>query len=147
VGVEFETVEVDNVAVLKVSGNLDTSTSKLLKKALMQLIDEEQYNIVVDMRRVVQINYMGVGTLLERLRQVRKLSGDLKLAGLNRVTRKCLSMVGASKVFDIFGTEEEAVASFGGKRDEAFEQSPIAATLCLRKSGTVPFAKSVGADV
>ncbi|NIV93341.1 STAS domain-containing protein, partial [candidate division KSB1 bacterium] len=72
VGLEFEKVEHENVSVLKISGNLDTSTYKLLKGALKELINEQHYNIVVDMRKVVQINYMGVGTLLERLRQVRK---------------------------------------------------------------------------
>ena len=118
-GVEFETVERDNVSVLKVSGNLDTSTSKLLKKALMELIKEEHYNIVVDMQKVVQINYMGVGTLLERLRQVRKLNGDLKLAGLSRLTRKGLSMVGASKVFETYPNEEDAVASFVCREEDA----------------------------
>lgn len=116
-GVEFEKVNRENVSVLKVSGNLDTSTSKLLKKALLDLVKEEHYNIVVDMRKVVQINYMGVGTLLERLRQVRKLSGDLKLAGLNQITRKALSMVGASKVFETYDNEEAAIASFGSREE------------------------------
>ena len=110
--VAFEKVEHENVAVLKVCGNLDTSTSKLLKKALSELIREERYNIVVDMQKVVQINYMGVGTLLERLRQVRRFQGDLRLFGLNKLTRKCLSMVGASKVFETFVSEDEAIASF-----------------------------------
>lgn len=118
-GVEFEKVDREHVSVLKISGNLDTSTSKLLKKALTELIKEEHYNIVVDMKKVVQINYMGVGTLLERLRQLRRLSGDLKLAGLNRVTRKALSMVGASKVFETYDTEEDAIASFGVREEDA----------------------------
>ena len=116
-GVQFERVQHENVSVLKVSGNLDTSTYKLLKKALAELIDDEQYNIVVDMQKVLQVNYMGVGTLLERLRQVRKFSGDLKLAGLNRATRKAFSMVGASKVFDTYDSEEAAVASFPLEED------------------------------
>ena len=118
-GVEFEKVEHENVSVLKVSGDLDTSTSKLLKQVLTELIAEEQYNIVVDMQKVVQINYMGVGTLLERLRQVRKLSGDLKLARLNRITRKALSMVGASKVFETFETEQDAIESFPSGAEKA----------------------------
>ncbi len=118
-GVEFEKVDREHVSVLKISGNLDTSTSKLLKKALTELIREEHYNIVVDMKKVVQINYMGVGTLLERLRQLRRLSGDLKLAGLNRVTRKALSMVGASKVFETYDTEDDAVASFAVREEDA----------------------------
>ena len=118
-GVEFEKVEHENVSVLKVSGDLDTSTSKLLKQVLTELIEEEQYNIVVDMQKVVQINYMGVGTLLERLRQVRKLSGDLKLARLNRITRKALSMVGASKVFETFETEQGAIESFPNGAEKA----------------------------
>jgi len=118
VGVEFEKVEHNNVSILRVAGDLDTSTSKLLKEVLTELIEERHYNIVVDMRKVVQINYMGVGTLLERLRQVRKLSGDLKLARLNRITRKALSMVGASKVFETFETEESAIASFSGENGE-----------------------------
>ncbi len=115
---EFEKVEQDNVSILRVSGDLDTSTSKLLKEVLTELIEERHYNIVVDMKKVVQINYMGVGTLLERLRQVRKQSGDLKLARLNRITRKALSMVGASKVFETYDTEESAIASFSGENGE-----------------------------
>jgi anti-sigma B factor antagonist len=119
VGVEFEKVDHQDVSVLKVSGDLDTSTSKLLKQVLTELIEERHYNIVVDMQKVVQINYMGVGTLLERLRQVRKLSGDLKLARLNRITRKALSMVGASKVFETYDTEEGAIASFSPEHENA----------------------------
>jgi len=119
VGVEFEKVDHNNVSVLKVTGDLDTSTSKLLKQVLNELIEERHYNIVVDMRKVVQINYMGVGTLLERLRQVRKMSGDLKLARLNRITRKALSMVGASKVFETYDTEEGAIASFSEAAENA----------------------------
>lgn len=118
-GVEFEKVDHNNVSVLKVTGDLDTSTSKLLKQVLNELIEERHYNIVVDMRKVVQINYMGVGTLLERLRQVRKMSGDLKLARLNRITRKALSMVGASKVFETYDTEEGAIASFSEAAENA----------------------------
>ncbi|MBI4831827.1 MAG: STAS domain-containing protein [Candidatus Lindowbacteria bacterium] len=124
-GAEFERVERQNVSVLKVSGNLDTSTCKLLKKALVALIHEEHYNIVVDMRKVAQINYTGVGTLLERLRQVRKMSGDLKLSGLNNITRKALSMVGASKVFETYDDEESAIASFTAKE----EKNAVAAQL------------------
>jgi anti-sigma B factor antagonist len=119
VGVEFEKLDRENVSVLRVSGSLDTATSKLLKKALMEIIREERYNIVVDMQRVVQINYMGVGTLLERLRQVRRFNGDLKLAGLSRLTRKGLSMVGASKVFETYRNEEEAIASFTCREEDA----------------------------
>ena len=118
-GVEFKKVEHDGVSVLKVSGDLDTSTSKFLKQILTDMIEEEHYNIVVDMQKVIQINYMGVGTLLERLRQVRRLSGDLKLARLNRITRKALSMVGASKVFETYDTEEGAIASFSGSEEKA----------------------------
>jgi len=118
VGLEFEKVDHNNVSVLKISGDLDTSTSKLLKEVLTELIEERHYNIVVDMKKVVQINYMGVGTLLERLRQVRKQSGDLKLARLNRITRKALSMVGASKVFETYDTEEGAIASFSGNNQD-----------------------------
>lgn len=118
-GVEFQKVEHNGVSVLKVSGDLDTSTSKFLKQILTDMIEEEHYNIVVDMQKVIQINYMGVGTLLERLRQVRRLRGDLKLARLNRITRKALSMVGASKVFETYDTEESAIASFSRSRENA----------------------------
>ena len=118
-GVEFQSVQHDNVSVLKISGDLDTSTSKFLKKALTELIEDRHYNIVVDMQKVVQINYMGVGTLLERLRQVRKFSGDLKLARLNRITCKALSLVGASKVFETYETEAGAIESFTARKEGA----------------------------
>jgi hypothetical protein len=50
---------------------------------------------------------------------VRRFQGDLRLAGLNKLTRKGLSMVGASKVFETFVNEDEAVASFAPHREDA----------------------------
>jgi len=55
---------------------------------------------------------MGVGVLVERLRQLRAYGGDLKLCGINLYTERLFRMVGISRVFDTYDREDLAIQGF-----------------------------------
>ena len=54
---------------------------------------------------------MGVGVLVERLRQFRNYNGDMKLIGLNLYTQRLFRMAGVTTLFDTYSAENEAIAA------------------------------------
>lgn len=114
-----ERIEHDGVTVVRVSGNLNTPSALEMKSMFSDLMREEKYDIVVNLQQVAQINYSGVGILLERLRRVRQNDGNLKLAGLSRYLKSVFRMVGALKIFETYDSDEAAVASFRSQETDA----------------------------
>lgn len=109
---KVERKEHDGVTVIRIEGNLNTPSALEMKRVFAELMVEERYDIVVNMARVAQINYAGVGMLLERLRKVRQNDGNLKLSGMPRYIQGVFRMVGATKIFEVFDSDDAAVASF-----------------------------------
>ncbi len=109
----------DGITVIRLEGNLNTPSALEMKRVFADLMVEEKYDIVVNLARVAQINYAGVGMLLERLRKVRQRDGNLKLSGMSRYLRGVFRMVGAAKIFETFDSDDAAVASFGPAEADA----------------------------
>ncbi len=116
---KIERSEHDGVTVVKLAGDLNTPNAMAIKCMFADLMVEEKYDIVVNLQQVAQINYSGVGLLLERLRNVRRRDGNLKLAGMSRYIQGVFRMVGATKIFETFDSDDEAVASFRLRRVDA----------------------------
>ena len=112
VGVKVERNELEGVTVVTLQGNLNTPSALEMKRMFADLMMEEKYDIVVNLSQVAQINYAGVGMLLERLRKVRQNDGNLKLSSMSRYLRGVFRMVGASRIFEVFDSDDAAVASF-----------------------------------
>ena len=58
------------------------------------------------------IDFIGLGMLVERLRRMRALNGDLKLVGLNPYVLKLLKMTGVSKLIETYDNTNDAIRSF-----------------------------------
>jgi len=100
------------VTVLRLEGDIDEDGMNVLRLSLMECIQSQRCNVVVNMSAVKFVSYMGVGVLVERLRQLRSGNGDLKLTGVNLYTERLFRMVGVTNVFDTFATEALAVQAF-----------------------------------
>ncbi len=100
------------VTVLRLDGDIDEGGMNTLRLALMECIRDERFNVVVNMAEVKFVSYMGVGVLVERLRQLQAYRGDLKLVGVNLYTERLFRMVGVTKVFERFDVESQAVQAF-----------------------------------
>ena len=55
----------------------------------------------------------GLRVLLSTVRRARSGGGDLRLAGTNPDVKKVLDLSGFSGILKLFGTVDDAVASFG----------------------------------
>lgn len=113
--IEFEREDREGVTILKVNGALDKTTGGLLKNVLADLALEGRHEIVIDMAGVPRVNVNGVGTLLHALRRARRRGGDIRLACVNKIADQNIRHSGASKVFEMFKTVDQAVGSFAAK--------------------------------
>lgn len=100
------------VAVIDVSGDIDFREMIRIKGLIASLIQKEQLRVVLNLKAVDHINYLSIGVLLEQLRTLRNLNGDLKLAGMNPYLRNIFRAVGMDQFFEDYASLEEAIESF-----------------------------------
>ncbi len=103
----------NGVTVIRVSvRNLDASNAGAYKKAFAASRGSN-LKVVVDLSAVEFVDSSGLGALLSCLRDLHSEGGDMKLFGVQKPVRVLFELVRMHRVFDIHGTEEDAVAAFG----------------------------------
>jgi anti-sigma B factor antagonist len=90
-------------------GDLDEQGINELRTAFYDSMRRGHFKLVVNLSEVRFISYMGLGVLVERLRKVRALSGDIKLVGINLYAERLFRMVGVGSLFDVYDSEAQAV--------------------------------------
>ena len=110
--VSFEIRPQDGVDVIDITGQLDAFTTPDIKAEFKKLTDSRHYKLVLNLEQVDYVNSTGIGAIVAVAQQVRRRKGDLKLFGMKSDIRKVFDLVGASKILDIFETEQEALNSF-----------------------------------
>jgi anti-sigma B factor antagonist len=109
---DIQRMEVGLVTVLRFKGDIDLEGVNALRVALLTLIKEKRANVVVNLSGVGYVSYLGIGVLLERMRQFQVLGGDLKLVGLNLGVKRALHMASVTKLFTIHDLESQAIDGF-----------------------------------
>jgi anti-sigma B factor antagonist len=104
--------EMGNATVLRLEGDIDEDGVSVLRISLLNCIKERRCRVVANLSGVRYISFMGLGVLVERLRQLRKQGGDLKLVGVNTYTQRVFRMAGISSLFDVHESESVAIQGF-----------------------------------
>ncbi len=104
--------DVGAVTVLRLDGDLDEYGVDVLRTALFECLTEGRFHLVLNLKQVRFISYMGVGILVEKLRKTRAFRGDLKLVGLNMYAERLFRMVGVTSLFETYESECLAISVF-----------------------------------
>jgi anti-sigma B factor antagonist len=102
----------DDVAILKVSGYLDTTTAGELETALYGLLAKKSYKIVVDLAGVTYISSAGWGIFIGEIKEIRNHGGDLKLAGMVGDVFEVFQLLEFQSILEAYPSTEEAKESF-----------------------------------
>ncbi len=103
-----------DVAVLHLQGKImggPDATS--LHEKLHELIETGTRSVVIDLKDVDWMNSSGLGILIGGLSAIRKSGGDLRLASVTEKIEEVLRITKLDRVFDVYGSTEEAVTSYG----------------------------------
>ena len=109
---EMALEKVNDVAVAAVPvEELDASNVAEFKRDMAAVL-HGQRELVLDLSRLRFVDSSGMGAILSCLRQLTAKGGDLKLCGMSRQVRTVFELVRMHRIFDIYGTAEEAVRAF-----------------------------------
>ena len=115
-----------NVSVVELSGEFTLGRSNLsrpldlhghhledLAMTLGALLERSSVRIVLDLDKVRFMDSAGLGDLVAWKKRALQLGGDVRLIRPQARVRDVLELTALTRVFRIFDSEAEAVASFG----------------------------------
>ena len=110
----FEILEknLGEIKELKVVGELDALVAPKLKERITKLVEGDSTKFIIDFEEVPHITSLAMGILRGKLKVVKEMGGDIKLIKLNEHIKTIFEMIGLDEIFEIYETEDEAVANF-----------------------------------
>lgn len=113
----IESYNVNSVTVLKLGGQLDASGASGLMSTISKLAPSRQ-RFVADMSQLEHIDSSGLGGLVECLKYLREMNGNLKLSGISDKHLILFDITRAYRIFEFYKFVDDAVASFELVRQE-----------------------------
>lgn len=109
---EIAVDQIGSIAVATVPvDELDVSNAGEFKRDIAPVL-QANTRLVLDLSRLRFVDSSGLGAMVSCLRQLSAKSGDLKLCGMSKQVRGLFELVRMHRIFDIYGTKEEAVHAF-----------------------------------
>jgi len=109
---EIPVENLNGVAVAAVPvDELDASNSSEFKRDIAPVL-QSQNKLVLDLGQLRFVDSSGLGAMLSCLRQLSAKGGDLKLCAMSKQVRGLFELVRMHRIFEIYGTREEAVRAF-----------------------------------
>ena len=109
----INTREKEDITVLDLKGRIVAGEEcDALRSKLKGLLATGRKKTIVNFAEVVRIDSTGIGMLVEAVINTVRDDGHLKLFNLPRLIYNILSTHRLLQAFDIYRTEEEALASF-----------------------------------
>lgn len=102
----------DSIAILRISGRIDSNNSSLIETEINSVIDSGGNNILADFSGVDYISSSGLRVLLSAHKKIKTLNGNMKLSGLKPFVMSVFTISGFTRIFEIYGDEKSALDAF-----------------------------------
>jgi anti-anti-sigma factor len=104
--------EMEEIAVVKVSGVVDSETVELFGETVEGVFKEDCYNMILDIDGLSYINTAGLSIIADAYKKSSQNKGELKILRAGDAIRELLDVVRFTKIIDIYEDEGEAIGSF-----------------------------------
>lgn len=108
--------ELGPVTVVELEGQLTFGDeSDALRQQVRKLIKARRTSLVFTLDKLTRLDSVGIGTIMDGVKQARSARGDLHLAQLSKTASDVLGLLGLTRRPDllrIFPDEQAAVAAF-----------------------------------
>ena len=104
--------EYDQIAVITIDGELSQDTVEAFKNTVQEVLEKGRIFFVVNFEKVSLIDSEGLEDLLWLKDQCQECGGRVKLAALDGISAKILSITRIDRAFDICNEVIQAVKSF-----------------------------------
>ena len=104
--------EVGKVKIIDVKGYLDAHTAPELENAFNKLIDQNNFNVVVNFDHLSYISSAGLGVFMAYVETMRENKGDIKFSNMQDGVYNIFDLLGFPMLYEFFNDEKEAVDKF-----------------------------------
>ncbi len=103
---------VGSVSVIDVKGYLDAHTAPELENVFNRLIDQKQYQVVVNFDDLKYISSAGLGVFMAYVETMRENEGDIKFSNMKENVYNIFDLLGFPILYEFFKDENEAIKKF-----------------------------------
>ena len=109
---KIEHVRKNNIVVVTPKEKrLDAGVAADFKSKLTELVEQGHVNMIIDLTEVDLVDSSGLGVLVSSLKRIGK-RGEVKLCNLKEGVQSLFELTRLDKVFGLYHSEAEAIASF-----------------------------------
>ena len=109
---EISQREADKVVILDIQGEIDLYNAPEIKDTIQKLIEQQKYNIIINLEKVSYIDSSGIGALISSLSNLKKYQGSLKIINVYASVKKVFELTKLTSFFEIYDSEDEALSKF-----------------------------------
>lgn len=110
---KLATRERDGITILAPKGKITIGEGDIeLRESIHRALNEGFQKILIDLKGATRMDSSGIAELVAAYTMVTGHGGELKLLNLPRKIEDVLGVTQIVSVFDVFDSEEEAVASY-----------------------------------
>ncbi len=84
-----------------------------LRQTMEEAVGNGDNRLVLNLAEVAMIDSSGIGLIVRFLASAKQRGGNIKLVQPSKFASQTLRLVGVLNLFEIFDTDDDAVASFG----------------------------------
>ena len=107
---QISTRTINDVHIVAIAGNLDSSTSPEAQKALDAVLAGAR-TVAIDFTELDYISSAGLRVLLGAAKQLRASGGTLRMFGLNPSVREVFEISGFSTILAVYPSQAEALGA------------------------------------
>ncbi len=107
-----EELEIEDVFILRLFDQIDSSSCKELKGKVNSMIDSNKLRLLLDLEHVDAVDSSGLGMLISCLKSVTNAGGLLKISHLHNSTKNTFYLTRMDRIFEIYENNETALHSF-----------------------------------
>jgi anti-anti-sigma factor len=107
---EISTTEKNNAVIISVKGRMDAVTSPQFDKAFSDLVAKGNRSFLLNMDNLEYISSAGLRSILGAAKQLKEKQGTMLFAALHGPVEEVFKISGFYSIFQVFGSEEDALA-------------------------------------
>jgi anti-sigma B factor antagonist len=103
---------VEGAAVIYPKGHLDAHNVERFEKEMLKLLENNQFNVIVNCKELNYISSAGMGIIMGYLDEIREKGGDIKLCSVNERVYEIFDLVGFTEIYEFLDDENAAVDQY-----------------------------------
>jgi anti-sigma B factor antagonist len=109
---EIELEGTDDIALLKLSGQIDSYTAEEITKIIDSHINNGNFKVIVDLTNIDYLDSAGLSAMINAKTKLGKHAGDLRIVGLKGKAKDVFDLAGLTDLFNLFDSREKAFDNF-----------------------------------